>query len=98
MFAIGDKKWPDVSKILEEMSELGVEFAKLMGSRGEVNHWSHNLWDAIHDEMGDVLAAITFVMDKCGLDKERIMKRMREKYATFNRWHEEDPEDAERTR
>lgn len=92
MFAIGDKKWPGVSKLIEEISELGQVLGKLMGSRGETKHWSGDLLEIMHDEIGDALAAINFVIIKCGLDRRRILARCADKMKTFERWHQEDPE------
>ena len=94
MFAIGDKVWPGVSKLVEEIGELGQVLGKLMGSRGNVEHWSGNLLGMLHDEIGDVMAACNFVIDRCGLDQARILKRIAEKRATFERWHREDPTDG----
>lgn len=94
MFAIGDKKWPGVSKLVEEMGELGQVFGKLMGSRGKLKHWSGDLWDMMHDEIGDVLGAIWFLIDACKLDHARIHKRANMKHKMFHRWHLEDPEDG----
>lgn len=92
MFAIGDKKWPGVSKLVEEIGELGQVLGKLMGSRGETDHWSGNLLDMLYDEMGDVLGAIHFVAEYCKLDWERIEKRATMKLMKFRRRHLEDPE------
>lgn len=87
MFALGDKIWPGVSKAVEELAELGVVFGKLMGSRGKVEHWSGNLWEMMHDEMGDVLAAVYFVARRNGLDLERIRLRAKQKLAQYKKWH-----------
>ena len=38
MFKIEDKRWPGVSKVLEEIGELGEELGKLMGSNGKTKH------------------------------------------------------------
>ncbi len=87
MFAIGDKKWPGISKLMEEFGEVLVVCGKLMGSRGEIKHWSGNLLDMLHDEVGDAQAAIWFVIDHCGLQADRITKRARMKYDRYVEWH-----------
>lgn len=92
MFAIGDRKWPGVSKLVEEIGELGQVLGKLMGSRGETQHWSGNLWDMLHDEIGDVVAAVEFVITYCQLDRKRIYERATKKLELFEKWHREDPE------
>lgn len=93
MFAIGDKIWPGVSKLVEECGELVTEFGKLMGSRGDQHHWSGNLVERIENEMGDVLAAVDFVLEHCWLlSKEQVQTRREKKLAIFRQWHMEDPE------
>lgn len=92
MFAIGDRKWPGVSKLVEEIGELGQVAGKLMGSRGDIKHWSGNLWDMMHDEIGDVLGAIRFIVKRCKLDEVRIATRADHKFRTFESWHLGDPE------
>lgn len=59
-----------------------------MGTAGETNHWNiPDLKLALEDECGDLLAAIRFVTEKCGLDFQRITKRAADKLAIFNKWH-----------
>lgn len=92
MFAIGDREWPGVSKILEEIGELGQVLGKLMQSRGKFGHWSGNLSNGIHDEIADVIAACSFVIKFCKLDNTRIAARVAAKLELFERWHREDNE------
>ena len=92
MFAIGDKMWPGVSKLVEEIGELGQVLGKLMGSRGKLEHWSGDLWGMLHDEIGDMLGAVKFVMERCTLDVKRIHERAEAKYNLFQEWHKKDPE------
>ena len=88
MFAIGDRKWPGVSKVVEEIGELGQVLGKLMGSRGKIEHWSGNLKEMLHDELGDVLGAIRFLIFMCPeLDRQRIERRAAEKFTQFLEWH-----------
>lgn len=92
MFAIGDKEWPGVSKLLEEMGELSQVLGKLMGSRGDTNHWSGDLKTKLIEEMGDTLAALTFVADKClTADEDKAMQKQADtKYFRFNEWHDNE--------
>ena len=93
MFAIGDEEWPGVSKVLEEKDELGVELGKLMGTRGDTNHWSGDLRPKILDESADVLAAVTFMVGMNFNPEERnyVVDRMIDKLATYYKWQEENP-------
>jgi hypothetical protein len=63
---------------------------KLIGAEGAVHHWDGtNLKERLEEEMGDVLAAIDFVVSRTDLDVGRIATRRRTKLATFQRWHAE---------
>lgn len=89
-FSIGSETWPGVSKLIEEMGELGQVLGKLLGTHGETEHWDgSNLLDRLHDEMGDVYAALEFVMKANDLDETRIEQREIDKVALFTKWHNE---------
>lgn len=87
MFAIGDDEWAGVSKLVEELGELQQVLGKLLGSRGDCNHWSGDLRRMMHEEMGDVLAAIAFVTQHCYFDDEWITRHAADKLARFVAWH-----------
>ncbi len=89
MFAIGDKEWPGTSKLMEEMGELQQVLGKLMGSRGDPNHWSGDLNEKLIEELGDLKAAITFFIEK-NLDIYQtagISEQFIKKLARFRGWH-----------
>lgn len=92
MFAIGDKEWPGVSKVLEEMGELTQVLGKIMGVRGETEHWSGDLRKMLLEEVADVLAALTFLQLKCLTDEEArlIRDRMMFKLERFEAWHRDE--------
>lgn len=96
MFAFGDDEWPGVSKLTEECGELLQVLGKLGGSRGKTNHWSGDLIEKLHEEMGDVLAALAFVRDfNPELNDEAIHRQRDRKYVQFVKWHlTGDPLDA----
>jgi len=87
MFALGDNEWPGASKLNEECGELIQVIGKLMGSRGDINHWSYNLRDKFHEELGDVLAAITFLIDYNDIDEDAVCEQSDRKYKQFVEWH-----------
>ena len=93
MFAIGDEEWPGVSKVLEEKDELGVELGKLMGTRGDTNHWSGDLRPKIVDETADLFAALTFFSVHNFTDEEweYMNNRILSKLETYDKWQEENP-------
>jgi NTP pyrophosphatase (non-canonical NTP hydrolase) len=55
MFAIGDNEWAGLSKLIEEAGEVIQVGGKLMGSRGDTNHWSGDLREKLVEELGDLL-------------------------------------------
>lgn len=95
MFSIGSKRWPGISKLIEEAGEVVQICGKLMGSRGEIQHWDgSNLKLRLQEEIGDVQAACDFVIEFCGLDGHAIALRRLHKRELFVRWHETNPEAA----
>lgn len=64
--------------------------AKLIQVEGHWNHWSGDLQEMMADELGDLLAAIDFVIEKApvGLSRPAIQKRRAEKLALFRKWHD----------
>lgn len=88
MFSIGSSQWPGISKLVEEAGELLQVAGKLMGARGQIQHWDGtNLRERLQDELGDLLAAVGFVIRFCDLDDTVIEKRRVKKRALFEHWH-----------
>ncbi len=90
-FSIGSRIWPGISKLIEECGEAVQVCGKLLGSSGEINHWDgSNLKTRLEDELGDLLAAIDFVIDHCGLNSAYVLTRMQRKRERFEKWHEDE--------
>jgi NTP pyrophosphatase (non-canonical NTP hydrolase) len=92
MFAIGADKWAGISKLNEEAGEVIQVIGKLMATYGVTAHWEGtDLAERLEDEMGDVLAAIDFVLmhNQSPLSAKKVMERRAEKLALFNKWHDE---------
>jgi NTP pyrophosphatase (non-canonical NTP hydrolase) len=93
MFSIGSRRWPGISKLVEECGEVLQVCGKLIGSRGEILHWDGtNLREKLQEECADVLAAVSFVIRFCDLDDVAIQKRVYQKRALFEHWHATNPE------
>ena len=89
MFAIGDREWTGVSKLVEEAGEVVQVLGKLIGSRGIEEHWDgSNLRQRLHEELADLLAAIEFVIERNALSRTFIEARKEHKLNTFRDWHE----------
>lgn len=94
MFAIGDKEWAGLSKMLEEAGEVIQVGGKLIGSRGATDHWSGDLREKLVEELADLFAAMMFFGEKNLSDAEAdaIMDRAEKKIELFMKWHDEDNE------
>jgi len=90
-FSIGSKTWPGISKLIEECGEVGQVCGKLIGTGGATAHWDggEDLKVRLETELGDLLAAISFVIDNNQLNREAIKKRREKKLETFAKWHKE---------
>lgn len=91
-YAIGSNHWPGVSKLVEELGEVGQVLGKLVAVNGAPDHWDgSNLHTRLEEELGDLLAAIHFLKDvNPVLDYERIHARMEAKRTLFHKWHAGD--------
>ena len=91
-FSIGGDRWPGIGKLLEEAGEVAQVCGKLIGSGGERKHWDGtDLVERLHEELGDLMAAIEFVATENKLDKSAIERRCAEKLALFREWHAGSP-------
>lgn len=97
MFFIGAQKWSGLSKLIEETGELLQVAGKLMGSRGEIAHWDgSNLNDRLVEEIGDVSAAIQYLIETNKLHWPSIFDRTSKKIALYNKWHTEQADKGSR--
>ena len=90
MYRLGQDHWPGLSKVQEEMAELGVVLAKLV-ERGSVeNYWDgRDLEGELHDEIADVENALQVFCELNALNRGRIAWRKNEKYQKLIGWHHE---------
>lgn len=87
-FNFGGELWPGTSKLIEECGELTQVLAKLIGNRGKTDYWGEvNLSERLEEELGDVIAAVTFFIDTNGLDGDKIIQRSIDKLTKFDNWH-----------
>lgn len=89
MFFIGADDWSGIAKLMEEAGEVVQVCGKLIAISGASNHWDgSNLHVRLEEELGDLLAAISFVIGE-NLDKlspSAIENRRREKLTLFDEW------------
>lgn len=90
-FSFGSDTWPGLTKLVEEAAEVIQVASKLMATGGRVDHWSgEHLGERLEEELGDLRAAIAFVMfhNRDGLRRHVIVGRTYDKTTLFNEWHE----------
>lgn len=89
-YSIGSEHLPGLSKLVEELGEVGQVLGKIVGAGGMVLHWDgSDLKRRLEEELGDLAAAVAFFGVQNGLDEDFVKARMRTKFETFNRWHAE---------
>jgi len=78
-----------LAKLIEEISELGQVAAKKMAYMHTDDHpdGGGSLKLRMQDELADVAAAATFVVQTFGLDGDYIKHRAAIKLARFQQWH-----------
>ncbi len=89
-FAFGSGHKPGLAKLAEESGELATACCKYVALFRNPAHALGDLESDIHDEAGDVMAALVFAMARGWLDRELVMERMHEKLERFERWHSDD--------
>lgn len=90
-YSIGSDHWPGVAKLIEECGEVLQIAGKLIATAGQRDHWSGaDLWRELSLELGDLCAAITFVIEQNGvLDSIAVEVRHDSKVRLFNDWQQE---------
>jgi NTP pyrophosphatase (non-canonical NTP hydrolase) len=84
-----------LSKLIEECGEVLQVAGKIQGAGGiDVRHWDEvvvkqTLRERLEDEIGDLLAAINFVVDKNRLSLSKIQARRDCKLDQFQTWDAE---------
>lgn len=84
-------KWTGIAKVVEEMGELQTILGKLM-AYPEGPHpderYAEPILDRLHDELGDVMAAIQFFyLSNPEIDIDRVIERISFKSRRLAQWH-----------
>lgn len=91
-YSIGSEHWPGLSKLIEECGEVLQIAGKIIGRGGDPAHWDGkgDLVERLEDELGDLRAAIAFVLDvNPALSRGAVEMRYRDKVAVFHDWHKD---------
>jgi NTP pyrophosphatase (non-canonical NTP hydrolase) len=90
-FAFGSTIWPGMAKLIEECGEVVQVGGKLMQRGGRTEHWSGDLLKMLTEEIADVIAAATIVIElNAQLDTTAIAERITTKLDTFRGWHRDN--------
>ncbi len=75
-------------KVQEECGELIQALAKyeVHGPENTTPGTTRTNKAHVEDEMGDVLAAIQYAVERMGLDQKRIAARLEKKYTVYDRY------------
>jgi NTP pyrophosphatase (non-canonical NTP hydrolase) len=88
-YSIGSDLWPGLSRLAEEAGEVIQVIGKLIGTHGDRSHFDGtDLRDWLTAELGDLQAAIAFVVDRNGLDWNAVNDRRALKRDTYEQWHQ----------
>lgn len=94
-FCIGAYIWPGLAKLMEELGENGQVLGKIIAfperaDNDEPHPDGTLLKERIEFELGDLLAAIEYVVDHNELNRHQIEFQRQLKLARFNDWHDEE--------
>lgn len=79
-----------VAKLIEECGELQQVLGKRLAMWDQDEHWDGtNLRERMVEEMGDVIAAVWFVVDQFKLDSSAVLERVDQKWKLFTTWEAE---------
>ena len=93
-FTFGSDTWPGLAKLIEECGEVLQIAGKLITTNGENNYWDdRDLHKDLAEELGDLVAATSFVITYSGLDDDEVFERADMKMVLFEEWHKngDDP-------
>lgn len=88
-YQLNCKNWPGMAKTIEEIGELLQPFGKIQSVGGSnVYPWGDvNLSEKVEEEAADLIAALTFLVQKSPLIREEVViDRYRRKTMLFEAW------------
>ena len=89
-YSIGSPIWNGLSKLIEECGEVAQVCGKILGTGGKEAHWDgSNLRQRLEEEVADLTAAISFVVDENGLSKAHLITRSDDKLRLFRKWNDD---------
>jgi NTP pyrophosphatase (non-canonical NTP hydrolase) len=94
-YQLGSRVWPGLSKLTEEMGEVGQVVGKILGNEGRPIHYDgSDLIKRMGEEIADLSAATRVFIQLNGYDGSWVLAREQQKYHLFLKWHLDNLEDA----
>jgi hypothetical protein len=88
-FSIGSTTWPGTTKVIEEAGELLQVLGKLLVTDGTAQHWDGDLEPRIVEEVGDLMAALSYFASE-NLQHHEVTARIEKKRVLFRKWHNDE--------
>jgi NTP pyrophosphatase (non-canonical NTP hydrolase) len=85
-YSIGSDIWPGLSRLAEEAAEVLQVVGKIIGGGGDdIHDDGTDLRESLQDELGDLRAAIDYVVRKNCLDWDAVNRRRDTKRTLYER-------------
>jgi hypothetical protein len=88
----GSDTWPGLCLLTAQAAHVLQAARTIIGSRGDsgdTHHDTTSLRESLQDELGDLRAAVDYVIGKNGLDWDAVNRRRDRKRTLYERWHQE---------
>lgn len=91
MYEIESKEWTGLAKVGEEAAEVLQVVNKIIGNGGKRVYFDGtDLHEKLCEELGDLQAALDFLLNKCEeIDLSPVANRYLKKIKLFHKWHED---------
>lgn len=84
-YSTGSDRWPGLSRLAEEAAEVLQIAGKIIGGGNDIHDDGTDLRESLQDELGDLRAAIDYIVRKNFLDWDAINRRRDTKRALYER-------------
>lgn len=90
-YSIGSDHWPGLAKLAEEAGELIQVIGKIIAMGGTDVHWdgTTSLRARLMEEMGDVTAAVDFLVEQNAFRPMDLQARHDQKLSMYRQWQRE---------
>jgi len=91
-YSIGSDTWPGLSRLAADAAQVVRVACTIMGNRGDTQPEAEadGLRESLQEELGDLRAAIDYVIGKNALDWDAVNRRRDRKRSLYERGADED--------